>query len=367
MWMIIGVVLLGFLVLELGVRGAYFARTKTFPLLAPLRWGGYKVLKPHLYDEHPNLGFRKKFNLETDVLPTNNAGLAGRADVAIEKGDRCRIYICGDSTAEQNDLDRKEPFNPELTWPWQMEQLLNAKFSALSGAARVEVLNSASAGYTSIEMMIDLQVRGLHYSPDLVLFYPGINDIYSAQLVAGFVPDYTHSRVPVRLPRKSRWPVFRVSFLYQIAKARLSDAQNALLPYIVRSYPFTTDFSNLEWKIKVYESNVRNLCAVCVARGIIPVLIPWHYPDKRLGRPYGHTLTESQMSEFRALLQANRQALINVSREFDRAVFLDLGAFDDEHFRLPDWIHWNRAGLIEMGTRAASALAPYVSNVLTGV
>ena len=83
-----------------------------------------------------------------------------------------------------------------------------------AGGLRFEVLNCGVPGYTSIESLVNLELRLLELDPDVVLIYHGINDARMVQ-GRGWRADYTHVRRSWRDPREqvsplSRWLVDRV-------------------------------------------------------------------------------------------------------------------------------------------------------------
>jgi len=335
-------------------RIAYYAKKRWFGFLAPLTWIR-QDLKRNAYQPHPYVAYVKKANVESSRYPTNNLGYAGNREIAVAKpANTIRILVCGGSTVEQNDLDQKAPFNPELTWPYLLERKLNER----SNPKKIEVINAGCAGYTSVESLIHLQLRGVHLKPDVAIFYHGINDAWLAQSVASFESDYAHSRKCVAFPQPSRWPDLRFWFLYQYFKQKslVPTRQGSLIHYICKEVPFRTDLQDLERKAGVFKTNVRSFCAVCVANGILPVLIPWNFVGTLVRSPYGHDFSPAQIGEFRKLLEANNSALREVAQEFPNTICLDVGPFETEHFRAQDWIHFSLSGLEAMAAHVAREL-----------
>lgn len=88
------------------------------------------------------------------------------------------------------------PSSDATNWPTRLEMHLNEA----KPAKRVEVINGGCQGYSSFEMSINLALRGVSLSPDLVLCYEAINDMRCA-LYPNVARDNTHWRAV--------WPVER--------------------------------------------------------------------------------------------------------------------------------------------------------------
>lgn len=289
---------------------------------------------------------------------SNNLGYAGSIDVQEKAKGETRIYVLGCSTTEQNDYEREEPYNPNETWPYLLEKNLQ-RFTIKP----VVVINAAGGGYTSIESLIDFQIRGIYLKPDFAIFYHGINDVWFGQAISGFKTDYSHSRkIPV-FPKKSIFPDMPKLFVYQYLKYKLLPKQDQMIHSIVKKLPFETDLTNLDSKVEVFKTNVRSFCAICIANRIVPVLIPMVFPA--LDDPQyiflGHDFSEKSREGFKRLFEENNRALKEVAMEFTDALFIDPGKFEKSHFRSFDWIHWSKKGLVDFSSRVAEVLKNYIS------
>ena len=138
------------------------------------------------YAPHPFLGYELTRGGEV-----NSLGMRG-PEVAAQKAPGVfRIVCVGGSTTFGAGVPS------ERSYPARLEVALNEL--APSGV-RFQVLNCGVPGYTSVESLIQLELRLLDLDPDVVLSYDAINDAYLVQ-GRGFRADYTHARVPWRDPR----------------------------------------------------------------------------------------------------------------------------------------------------------------------
>jgi lysophospholipase L1-like esterase len=100
----------------------------------------------------------------------------------------------------------------EAVWSARLEDYLNDA----KPAQHVEVINAGCSGWTSFEMLINLELRVMDLHPDLVVIYEAVNDMRAALYTAGSpVPlrDNTHWRAV--------WQDVRVSPLEQfLSKSR---------------------------------------------------------------------------------------------------------------------------------------------------
>lgn len=90
----------------------------------------------------------------------------------------------------------------EAVWSARLEKILAQE----RPQARVEVIDAGVPGYTSYEMLIQLELFVMDLHPDLIVLYETVNDMRSALYTKGFpVPkrDNTHWR--------AMWPVDRPS------------------------------------------------------------------------------------------------------------------------------------------------------------
>ncbi|MDA0323258.1 MAG: hypothetical protein O2923_11165 [Verrucomicrobia bacterium] len=106
----------------------------------------------------------------------NKFGCRGTSPITLEKPtNTVRIIVLGGSSTEN-------PFVGDGdTWPEKLEQKLNAA----SEGVRVEVINLGAIGFTMARSVRNLELRGLLFSPDIVITYHAFNDF-----IQGFSRKY---------------------------------------------------------------------------------------------------------------------------------------------------------------------------------
>ncbi|OFZ80445.1 MAG: hypothetical protein A2583_14135 [Bdellovibrionales bacterium RIFOXYD1_FULL_53_11] len=342
-----------FLIVELLVRLLYWKKKGRLTFAAPDQWLN-KNLKKNAYLTHPYISYVKKPHVDSMRYPSNNLGYCGKKNIGVQKQkDITRIYVCGGSTAEQNDIDQLEPFDPGDTWPALLEKSYNANHEK-----KIELINAGVSGYTSIESLIEFMLRGVYLEPDIAVFYHGINDAWLAQSVAGFRTDYSHTRKTTSFEDRYVLPDFRYLFSYQYAVMKLLSLKKpkGLLDYMVLEKPFKTDLAMLEKKSGVFKNNVRMFCHVCRIHNIVPVLVPWQYKPELIKHVDQHEMNDDEIKKFIDLLEMNNRALKETAEENDNVKYLDISGFEPDDFRKDDWIHFSRAGLEKMADKVYSEL-----------
>jgi hypothetical protein len=82
----------------------------------------------------------------------------------------------------------------ETTWPALLEKKLNEYY--LDKNFQVEVINlSVEAGISPMSLNI-LEMFGVHFEPDLVISYDGVNDVWPGEFWTGVIPDYSNYITP---------------------------------------------------------------------------------------------------------------------------------------------------------------------------
>ena len=129
----------------------------------------------------------------TRQFSTNSLGLRG-GDLRGEKAPNSfRIVCVGGSTTES-------PYaSDDSTYP----ALLEAELRARVPKKHIEVVNAGVSTYTSGQCLINFALNLLELSPDLVVFYQGINDL-APIMCPGFQPDYSHFCGPYYLKRLTK-------------------------------------------------------------------------------------------------------------------------------------------------------------------
>ena len=233
------------------------------------------------YACHPYLPYALAPNYERKGH--NSLGFRGR-EFNVEKSDDVTRIVCiGGSTTYSGRV------GPDQTYPAQLEKLLR------DDGVRCEVINAGVPGWTSVENMINLQLRVLPLKPDIVVVYQGRNDAFP-QAYNDFRPDYSHFRRPDYSFPDSNYlhkPLFRVSNLLLILCTykgnRLgwsSSEENP--PYggiTVQNSPsreqLVEHLSDTS-RITTYERMVNDMIAACHREGVKIIFGTMAFNSKRL-------------------------------------------------------------------------------------
>ena len=122
-------------------------------------------LKPDLRHE------AKVSKTEPAWKTTNSHGHISTPEIDPEKQKNVKriVFLGGSSTAGD-----ATALADELTWPWQVNELLNQEASI----APVDFINAAIGGYSSFESFGVLTARLRFFKPDIAVLYQGWNDMY---------------------------------------------------------------------------------------------------------------------------------------------------------------------------------------------
>lgn len=211
------VIVLSVLVLEVVSRVADVAlesqkKAKSFDAKAPkgLAKIAFAMIDPAAFKledartiAHPYLGYVLKpgwHSAASDIQQAshNSLGFRGKETNWAKPPGVFRIVTLGGSSV----YGQSESCD-DAVWSARLENYLNER----NPAKRIEVINGGCMGWTSFEMLINLELRMLDFQPDLVVIYEAVNDMRAALYTAGGRQknDNTHWR--------ATWPVDRPSSL----------------------------------------------------------------------------------------------------------------------------------------------------------
>jgi hypothetical protein len=155
---------------EIGLRvflryGASDEQVRRYGSLAQLiqRFGDERLI-PHRY-----LGFVTRPGYERPPNRHNSRGFRGDEVVVPKPPGTTRIVCLGGSTTYGGGVP-----DYRLSYPNLLQTLLREHLRP-----EIEVINAGVPGYSSLESLINLQLRVLEFDPDLVLIYHGINETRS--------------------------------------------------------------------------------------------------------------------------------------------------------------------------------------------
>lgn len=119
----------------------------------------------HPYFSHVlNPGFRSENGLDRN----NSLGFRGGEIEADKPEGIFRIFCIGGSTTYTTAVDRYVD-----SYPAQLERVLRERY----GHKNVEVINAGVPAFSSLDSLLNLQLRVLPLDPDLIVVYHGINDV----------------------------------------------------------------------------------------------------------------------------------------------------------------------------------------------
>jgi lysophospholipase L1-like esterase len=236
-------------------------------------------LERRLYKPHPYTAYalNEKYRSADGLNRHNAQGYRGEEIAVPKPAGTYRILILGGSTTYDTNVQ-----NQRATTCAVLQDMLREHHP------EVEVVNAGCGGWTSWESMIDLELRGLSLSPDLVIGYFGTNDVH-ARLIdpARFVRDNSGFRRPWH-DAEHLWEHLLVP--RWIASRLSSEYRNS-----------TTDLTELKYKefdpelclernsTAFYSDNLELMAAVCAAHQAQFALATWAWcPDKNdyAAKPY---------------------------------------------------------------------------------
>jgi lysophospholipase L1-like esterase len=139
-----------------------------------------------LFDWHepdPELLWRFKAGLDNPLITTNSDHFLGPEISRKKTANTYRVLIVGDSSPVGLGLKSGRQTFAEI-----LRHLLDRHFESRKD---IEIINAAVSGYSSLQVVRMLQIRGWAFDPDLVVVYCGNNDasisgVYSdSELLAG--------------------------------------------------------------------------------------------------------------------------------------------------------------------------------------
>ena len=141
------------------------------------------------YRLRPGFEFTSPDGLQ--VTRHNDAGFRADGGFPPKTAGTLRIICLGGSTTYGVSV-----IDNAATYPAALERILNND-PRPPGWDRVEVFNLGVGGYTSREVLTNLEIHGLPLEPDVVLIQCAVNDV-APRFYDDFDADYRHFRKPVQ-------------------------------------------------------------------------------------------------------------------------------------------------------------------------
>ncbi len=272
-------------------------------------------------EPHPYLGYAliPKYRTSkeaTQQVTHNSLGFRGKETTWEKPPGVYRIVTTGGSS-----VYGQSESSDAAVWSQELEEIIQAERPGF----RVEVVNLGVMGWSTHEMLINLAVRGLDLSPDLVIVYEAINDMRCALYTPGgpVQHDNTQWRDAWRADRPSAIEKFAAkSRTYLVMRRWFTNytAQRVDLGYYaIKNYK--TDFGDLDPYLHApnpvpqlgfanTRRNLTNIVAVCRARGAQVLFATQALPRWHLG---GRASAGEQVAGFEHVLEIQRA----LGRELD--------------------------------------------------
>jgi lysophospholipase L1-like esterase len=262
---------------------------------------------------HPYLGYsltpsyRSKPG-DAQQISHNSLGFRGRETTWEKPPGTFRIVTTGGSSVYGQSESKDE-----AVWSARLEEHLRA---ALPGRD-IEVINGGCSGWSTFEMLINLELRMIDFDPDLVVVYEAINDVRCALYTLGgpVKHDNTHWRQPFPVDRPSKLEkLFEKSRAYLIWRRYMTNYINERgdLAYfaIVNSDPKNPNWYQHapdkvpELGFTSYRRNLENIVTVAEKHGAKVViatqaLARWHLDE--------HGSRDVQLAAFDRILDIQRE------------------------------------------------------------
>jgi len=225
------------------------------------------------------------FEIEPDLplmdsaatFTTNNMGFRGDSLISPKPGDEYRIFIVGGSTTENLFIDDMIGF----------ERQIQEKLQSENPSKRIKVYNAGKSGDASPDHLAMLSQRLVHLNPNLVILFPGINDLN--RLAAG--NDYLH--FPVKSTEiECNWKVDLKFFFsnFQLIR-RLINVMNPEEENARKAIFLTTNYKDKvkevqglplestlpDFDISIYVRNIQSFIGVCKSQNIDLLLLTQTY------------------------------------------------------------------------------------------
>ncbi len=331
----------------------YFAEEETFYSFASLKQFEKKGIEPK-YVRHRFLGYTTAPNYKRGDDRHNSLGYRGDEFPLQKPAGEFRIVCMGGSTTYSSRIR-----DYHLAYPDLLEKELRNR-----GFPNVKVINAGVPGWASLENMINLELNLLDLSPDLIIYYEGVNDV-RPRLV--WPPEfYKSDNSAMRgIPNEesssaSIWEsstlirmilVKRGAIMPQTAIERVWDlsSENYYGEDFTRqkmkgSYPKgifkkVSAAQVLEANPPIYfRRNIENIVDMAKARGIRPLLATFVYTTEFEEDKF------ISSDEVKSSLAATNQILREVAQNKDASLFDFATAFPSSKDYYADSVHNNEKG-----------------------
>jgi lysophospholipase L1-like esterase len=295
----------------------------------------------------------------------NTFGFRGR-EFSLSKPPGVVRIVCfgGSTTFDIGSVGKDRP------WP----EVLEAELRVALETPRLEVLNFGIPGAMSLDSLIDLQMRGFDFEPDLIVVYQAHNDlIYSIPPPRVRASSLFPHEEPPR-SRIERWLTVN-SLLYAKTQARVAGFWAGLTsPFRAEARATTPQKRDqaLAAGLSAFQANLRSIVAISQANGI-PVVLPEVAAPLTPPGPAGPCRACAALSDtyaglpverIRTMLQQYNDVLRGLASGAPAVWFIptrDAIPSADRYYN--DSVHFSPEGSRQMGKALAKALAPIVRDL----
>jgi lysophospholipase L1-like esterase len=324
---------------------------------------------PSIYYPHRRLRYGLVPN--TDYygwFKINSLGFRGREISAQKKPGVLRIVCLGGSTTfDTGTVGAARP------WP----EVLEAELRQRMGTMSLEVLNLGIPGATSLDSLIDLQMRAFSFEPDLVIVYQGHND-----LVYSIPPPTPEPSLlfPLEDPPRSRftrWLTYH-SLLYAKTEERVAQRISGVLNVFEGSTATESDdeaavrnrVEAMERGVSEFRRNLISIAAISRAHNVplvlVQIAVPFP-PDgpaqsncevcRGLSAAYGGV----DVAHLKLMFSRYNDVLVQVVALGSGVHYIPTDGFVssiDRYYKDP--VHFGPDGSLRMGLKLGEALEPIV-------
>lgn len=184
-----------------------------------------------------------KPNQHLQTITINDLGFRGDEFKSKKSDNAIRIFVVGGSTV----LDLRSPDDKTLTI------FLQQNYQSLNISKNIEVINAGNNDFESTQELTLIKNKILKYSPDMIIVYDGINDVYHP---LNWSQDLNISKnqketliYPLKNFHANYLPFYKtVDFFYSLS--------NIKSPFT--KYQF--DDSKIQEKVQKWKQNLLNIC-----------------------------------------------------------------------------------------------------------
>ena len=305
-----------------------------------------------IYNTHPYLPIILKPNtaFKPRNITINSLGYRGKDFKLIKTPGTFRIVCIGGSTVFGIGSS-----SDKTTYPQFLEDRLNAKIPG----KKFEVINAGVPGYTTAESLINLELRLLDLSPDLIFIYHAYND-FKPNRAPNFKSDYSHWRyreaIYIGRPFSNNFRFY--TKLRNLVLKNIPKKSNSPFPELKRFDTVSTE------GVKAFERNLKSIVYIAKSKNIKVILSTFVIPlnDENLKKDpemFKSLLYFTPSLTYKGILDA-RTKYNNAVKELAKKENIPLVDCDKimpqslEFF--DDYVHFNDKGAMLMGENIARTI-----------